>query len=67
MDYLTDVSAMEIIEQHYQKEQRLMRKKRGNGPSICEIIGAKNHEILHLEHRFRQRLVEKMVVKDKEE
>ena len=68
LDYLTDVSAMEIIEQHYQKEQRLMRKKEEMARAFAEVIGAKKTlKLLHLEHRFRQRLVEKMSKKKDEE
>jgi len=68
LDYLTDVSAMEIIEQHYQKEQQLMKKKEEMARACAEVIGAKKTlKLLHLEHRFRQRLVEKMRKKKKEE
>lgn len=68
LTYLTDASAMELIEQHYQKEHQLMKKKEEMAQAFAEVIGAKKTlKFLHLEHRFRQRLVEKMRKKKKEE
>lgn len=68
LTYLTDASAMELIEQHCQKEHQLMKKKEEMAQAFTEVIGAKKTlKFLHLEHRFRQRLVEKMRKKKEEE
>ena len=68
LTYLTDASAMELIEQHYQKEHQLMKKKEEMAQAFAEVIGAKKTlKFLHLEHRFRQRLVDKMRKKKEEE
>ena len=64
---ITDKQALQMLKQRQEKEALLLQQKMKKIEAFTKIIGPKKTlKLLHLEHRFRQRLIEKIRKKEKE-
>lgn len=64
---ITDKQALQLLEQQQHKETLLLQQKKEQIEAFIRIIGPKKtFKLMHLEHRFRQRLIEKIRKKEKE-
>lgn len=64
---ITEEQALQLLEQQLHKETLLLQQKKEQIEAFTRIIGPrKTFKLMHLEHRFRQRLIEKIQKKEKE-
>lgn len=64
---ITEEQALQLLEQQQHKETLLLQQKKEQIEAFIRIIGPKKtFKLMHLEHRFRQRLIEKIRKKEKE-
>lgn len=64
---VTEEQALQLLKQQQQKETLLLQQKKEQIEAFTRIIGPKKtFKLMHLEHRFRQRLIEKIRKKEKE-
>ena len=66
-DFLTEKKAAELLGDQQQLEIKMLHQKNAKLTEIENIIGAKKTlQLLHLEHRFRKELLNKMRKKNPE-
>ena len=67
LDFLTEKKAAELLGDQQQLEMNMLHQKNAKLSEIENIIGAKKTlQLLHLEHRFRKELLNKMRKKNPE-
>lgn len=61
LEFLTEANAAALLDNQHQAELDMLHQKNAKLDSIEQVIGAKKTlQLLHLEHRFRKELLNKM-------